>query len=125
MFAAAADSTNLRMELVAVIQGLLQLKEPCEIVLVSDSDYVCDGLTTWLPKWKKNGWKTSAGDPVKHLDLWMELDRLSAIHLVRIERPKSNRDIQLNARVDELANRAATTRDTSQLTYLREDQPRR
>lgn len=113
-------STNLRMELVAVVKGLQHLKETCEVELVSDSEYIADGLTKWLPNWKKHQWKTSEGNPVKNLDLWMELDNLVSTHEIQVGRPQSNREIQLNARVDGLANRAAIQHCGTSLIYIRE-----
>lgn len=120
MFGSETESTNLRMELMAVVSGLRHLKKSCHVVLVSDSDYICDGLTRWLSKWKQHEWKTSAGDPVKNLDLWMELDRLVTTHRVNARRPESPREFLLNARVDELANRAAVAKASNDLTYLNE-----
>jgi ribonuclease HI len=79
-------STNNRMELTAAVQGLLPLKRPTVVELVTDSVYVGSGLSEWLPKWKQQGWKrTEKGKlvPVKNEDLWRELDRLASIHTIR------------------------------------------
>ena len=70
LFGAEPQTTNNRMELRAAIEALRALKEPCHVVVVTDSRYLRDGITKWLPNWKKNGWKTSAKDPVKNRDLW-------------------------------------------------------
>lgn len=113
-------STNLRMEIVAVIKGIQRLKEPCDVTLYTDSDYVYDGLTRWLASWKKQGWKTSSRDPVKNLDLWMELDKLLVSHRVKVEHPTTDQEIQLNARVDQFANKAATTQVGSDISYFRQ-----
>jgi ribonuclease HI len=89
------------------------------VLLISDSDYVCDGISKWLSGWKTRGWKTSEGDPVKNMDLWMQLNDLLARHRVNVSRPETQVALQLNARVDQLANKAATTRVTAPLTYFR------
>ena len=71
------ETTNNRMELTAVISALAALKTSCDISLYTDSKYVMDGITRWLPNWKKNGWKTSnKKSPVKNVDLWQRLDEL-------------------------------------------------
>ena len=75
-----AETTNNRMELMAVIQALSALKRPCDVILTSDSTYVLKGIQEWMPSWKKRGWKTAAKKPVKNVDLWKLLD-LSLIHI--------------------------------------------
>lgn len=77
------ETTNNRMELRAVIEGLRALKQPCEVVLVTDSRYVHDGIQKWLPNWKRKGWVTAGKDPVKNRDLWEELDALASRHAVK------------------------------------------
>ena len=72
----AAQTTNNRMELTAVIEALQALKRPCRITLWLDSEYVRKGITEWLPGWKAKGWKTAARQPVKNVDLWQQLDAL-------------------------------------------------
>lgn len=119
MVGAEPRSTNLRMEIMAVVQGLECLKEPCDVHLVSDSDYVCDGIGKWLSRWKAHGWKSSGGDPVKHIDLWTRLDDLLAIHRIQVLRPETKVDLKLNARVDALANDAAIRQVKSRLTYVK------
>jgi ribonuclease HI len=79
-----ARTTNNRMELRAVIEGLEAIGEPAEVGLVSDSEYVVKGLTLWLPGWKRRGWRTTSG-PVKNPDLWQALDRLASHHDLRAE----------------------------------------
>lgn len=75
---AEAETTNNRMELTAVIEALKALKKECNITLYTDSRYVMDGITQWLPNWKKNNWRTSnKKSPVKNIDLWQELDSLA------------------------------------------------
>lgn len=82
---AEVDTTNNRMELIAAVRGLSQLKRPTRVELVTDSVYVGTGLSEWLPKWKAQGWKRKEKGrlvPVKNEDLWRELDRLAATHTV-------------------------------------------
>jgi len=97
------DTTNNRMELMAVIQGLDALQRACTVRVVTDSKYVLQGVTQWLQQWKKNGWKTSARKPVKNQDLWQRLDRLVARHKVRWEWVKGHAGHVENERADELA----------------------
>ena len=75
-------TTNNRMELLAVIEALNSLKEPCDIHLYSDSQYMKNGITQWIFNWKKNNWKASSGKPVKNQDLWIALDQAIARHKV-------------------------------------------
>jgi ribonuclease HI len=70
------ETTNNRMEMMAVIVALRALKRPCDVVLHLDSQYVLKGITEWLSGWKARGWKTASKEPVKNVDLWQELDRL-------------------------------------------------
>jgi ribonuclease HI len=84
---AEPDTTNNRMELMAVIQGLASLKRRCEVELVTDSQYVGKGITEWMPKWKSQGWRRREGQqfkPVVNLDLWQELDALLQRHSVKV-----------------------------------------
>ena len=77
------ETTNNRMELMAVIKGLEALKEPCEVNLYSDSAYVINAITeNWLENWKSIGWKTANKKPVKNIDLWQDLDKLLSVHKV-------------------------------------------
>ena len=75
-------TTNNQMELTAVVEALKVLKRPCRVTVYTDSRYVQQGITQWLAKWKKNGWKTSAKEPVKNRELWEALDRLAQEHQV-------------------------------------------
>jgi ribonuclease HI len=104
---AEADTTNNRMELTAAIQGLEALKEPCTVTLYTDSQYVRQGITEWLPNWKARGWRTANKKPVKNQDLWQELDRLSAIHQITWEWVKGHAGNPLNERCDFLAGQAS------------------
>jgi ribonuclease HI len=99
----ADNSTNNRMELSAVIEGLKRLDRRCEVFLVADSKYVLDGLRSWLHAWKKNGWKKSDKKPVKNQDLWMELDELKKRHKIRYTWVKGHNDHEENERVDKMA----------------------
>ncbi len=75
-----ANTTNNRMELTGAIRGLEELKRPCEVTLVTDSQYVMKGITEWMVNWKKRGWKTAAKEPVKNADLWqLRMNRSVAI----------------------------------------------
>jgi ribonuclease HI len=103
----AADTTNNRMELTAAIEGLRALKEPCNVEVVTDSEYVKNGITTWIHGWKRNGWKTAAKKPVVNQDLWMELDRTANGHQVQWTWTKGHADHGDNNRADELATQAA------------------
>lgn len=77
-----ARTTNSRMELTAAINGLRALKERCEVELITDSQYVKQGITEYLPRWRTNGWRTSGGKAVQNQDLWQELDELIQPHVI-------------------------------------------
>lgn len=77
------DSTNNIMELTAVIEGMKALKEKCEIDIFTDSKYIVDAVSEWLPNWQRNGWKTSAGKPVKNVELWREIVELKGFHKIK------------------------------------------
>ena len=112
MFGSSPQTTNNRMELTAAIEGLRAIKESCKVEVVTDSQYVKNGITTWIQGWKRNGWKTSAKKPVVNQDLWVELDELVANHKIRWTWTKGHADHEDNNRCDELATRAA--RDQSE-----------
>lgn len=99
-----SQTTNNRMELRAAIEALSVLKESCDVGLTTDSTYVRDGITQWLPKWKRNGWRTAAGKPVKNQDLWQALDEQVARHTVTWHWVKGHSGHPDNERADELAN---------------------
>ena len=101
------QTTNNRMELMAAIEGLGALTEPCQVEVVTDSEYVKNGITTWIHSWKKNGWKTAAKKPVVNQDLWMELEQATAGHDIRWTWTKGHANHEDNNRCDELATRAA------------------
>jgi len=98
------NTTNNRMELQAAIEGLRALKEPCQVILTTDSVYVKDGITKWLPNWKQRGWKTSAKKPVKNVELWQQLDQLNQTHQVQWQWVKGHSGHRENDIADELAN---------------------
>ena len=89
LFGGEAETTNNRMELTAVIEGLKALKRTSCVEICTDSQYVKNGMQSWIHGWKKNGWKTSAKQPVKNEDLWRELDRLAAARFGAHYRPDS------------------------------------
>ena len=98
------STTNNRMELTAVIEGLRTLNRACEITIVTDSTYVKDGITKWITNWKRNGWRTKARKPVKNQDLWEALDAELSTHDVSWEWVKGHAGHPGNERADELAN---------------------
>lgn len=98
-------TTNNRMELMAAIEGLAAVKESCEVVLTTDSQYVRQGITQWIFNWKKNGWKTSAKKPVVNVDLWKRLDEECRRHKVEWHWVKGHSGHRENEIADCLANR--------------------
>src|SRR5210317_733746 len=100
-----AQTTNNRMELMAAIRALESLKRPCSVQLTTDSSYVRNGITEWLPSWKKRGWKTAAKKPVKNADLWQRLEQAVQRHEVAWHWVKGHSGHPENERADELANR--------------------
>lgn len=105
LFGGAADTTNNRMELMAAIEGLRALTAPCKVVLTTDSQYVRQGILSWLANWKKNGWKTANKKPVKNADLWKQLDVLSKQHDVEWRWVKGHSGHRENDIADTLANK--------------------
>ena len=97
------DTTNNRMELMAAISALEALKEPCDATLHTDSQYVRQGITLWMPNWVRRGWKTAGGDPVKNRDLWERLNVAAAAHKVDWRWVKGHNGDPDNERVDQLA----------------------
>lgn len=98
------DTTNNRMELQAVISALSALKRPCKVRITTDSRYVMQGLTQWLPNWQKNGWKTADRKPVKNADLWQRLQEEVSRHQVDWSWTKGHNGHPGNERADALAN---------------------
>ena len=101
------DTTNNRMELMAAIAALEALREPCDVILTTDSQYVRQGILDWLANWIRRGWKTAGGDPVKNRDLWERLQAAAAPHAVDWRWVKGHNGHPENERVDELARIAA------------------
>lgn len=101
-------TTNNRMELQAAISALRALNQPCHISLFTDSQYVKNGITTWIKGWKRKGWLTATKEPVKNEDLWRQLDELAARHTIEWHWLKGHAGHPLNERCDELARRAIT-----------------
>jgi ribonuclease HI len=100
-----SETTNNRMELTAVIEGLLALKRPCEVKVTSDSTYVLKGVQEWMPNWKKRGWKTASKQPVKNVDLWQKLDAVIGEHKIDWRWVKGHSGHRENEIADQLANR--------------------
>nr|TFG51401.1 MAG: ribonuclease HI [Hyphomicrobiales bacterium] len=99
-------TTNNRMELKAAIEGLSALNAPSSVVLYTDSRYVMDGLTKWLPRWKANGWKTANKKPVKNEDLWRMLDDAASCHKIEWQWVQGHSGDAGNERADWLARSA-------------------
>jgi ribonuclease HI len=99
-----ADTTNNRMELMAVIKALEALKRRCTVVVHTDSQYVKKGMTEWIANWKRRGWQTADKKPVKNADLWRELDELVARHDLSWRWVRGHAGDPGNERADELAN---------------------
>ena len=109
-FGGEPDTTNNRMELLAVIEGLKALTQSSCVKIISDSKYVLQGLEDWMPKWKKYGWQRKArstNKPVKNVDLWQELDRLASLHKLTFQHVLGHSGHPFNERCDELASLAA------------------
>jgi len=104
LFGGEPATTNNRMEMTAVIRALESLKRACDVDLYTDSQYVRNGIKSWIHGWKKNGWKTSDRKPVKNEDLWRELDALAARHSIRWHWVKGHAENPGNLRADALAN---------------------
>jgi len=105
LYGGEANTTNNRMELMAAIEGLSALKEPCVVELTTDSQYVLKGVTEWLSGWKRNGWKTAAKQPVKNADLWQRLDEQNQRHQVQWHWVRGHTGHRENEIADTLANR--------------------
>jgi len=97
------ETTNNRMELMAVICGLEQLKMHCEVEVFSDSTYVLKGISEWLPGWKERGWRTADKKPVKNADLWQRLEAAAARHTITWTWVRGHNGHELNEQADALA----------------------
>lgn len=107
LFGGEPETTNNRMELRAAIEGLAALKRPCRVELYTDSQYVKNGINSWMDNWKRNGWRTAQRKPVKNAELWRQLDELSRRHDIRWHWVKGHAGHAGNELADELANRGA------------------
>lgn len=103
----ARETTNNRMELTAAIEALNALKKPCHVTLSTDSRYVMDGLTKWVPGWRRNGWRTADKKPVKNVELWQALIEAAARHRVEWQWVRGHAGHPENERADRLASEAA------------------
>lgn len=104
LYGGEPNTTNNRMELMAAIQALEALKQPCQVRLNIDSKYVLQGITEWLPNWKKRQWKTATGHPVKNEDLWQRLDTITLKHAIEWVWIKGHSGDVGNELADQLAN---------------------
>lgn len=102
------QTTNNRMELTAAVEGLDSLKEKCAVEIITDSEYVKNGITQWIHGWKRNGWKTASRKPVVNQDLWEALDRAVSSHQTEWVWTKGHASHEDNNRADELASEAAS-----------------
>jgi ribonuclease HI len=107
IYGSEPQTTNNRMELQAAVSGLRALRTACEVEVVTDSQYVKNGITEWIHGWKRNGWRNAKKEPVKNQDLWQELDAASSQHSLTWTWTKGHADHADNNRADELATRAA------------------
>lgn len=100
------STTNNRMELLAAIKGLEALTRPCKVRLVTDSQYVRNGITQWITNWKRNNWRTASRTPVKNADLWERLDKAASRHDIKWQWVKGHSGHPENERADALARSA-------------------
>lgn len=105
LFGGQANTTNNRMEMLAVIEALKLLKRPCRVNLYTDSQYVMKGMTEWLAGWKTRRWLTAAKQPVKNSDLWQQIDALAQFHQIHWHWVRGHQGDAGNERADQLANR--------------------
>ncbi|HEX7360146.1 MAG TPA: ribonuclease HI [Bryobacteraceae bacterium] len=108
------QTTNNRMEITAAIEGLKRLKETCSVEIVTDSEYLKNGITKWIQGWKRNGWMSREKQPVKNQDLWKALDELVSAHQMQWKWTKGHASHEDNNRCDELATRAARQQISSE-----------
>jgi ribonuclease HI len=105
LYGGDVSTTNNKMELTAAIMALKEIKEPCEIILYTDSKYVLQGIEEWIHNWKKRGWRGANKKPVKNIDLWKELDELRDKHNIKWNWVKGHSGDPGNETADLLANR--------------------
>lgn len=104
LFGGEEYTTNNRMELMAVVQGLLALNRACQVVICTDSQYVKNGMEKWIHNWKKNGWQTANKQKVKNEDLWQQLDQLAQQHQIQWQWVRGHTGHTENELADKLAN---------------------
>lgn len=109
LFGGEAMTTNNRMELTAVIETLAALKRGCRVAIYTDSEYVRNGITTWIHGWKQRGWRTADKKPVKNVELWQRLEALAAQHEVQWHWVRGHTGDPGNERADALANQGVAT----------------
>lgn len=109
IFGGEKNTTNNQMELTAAINAFKALIKPCDVTLYTDSNYVIKGISEWRAGWKKKGWKTASGAPVKNVELWKELDLLVQQHSVSWNWVKGHSGNPGNERADQLANKGIAT----------------
>lgn len=115
LFGGAEHTTNNRMELVAVIEGLKALKRSCQVRIVTDSQYVKLGVEQWMSGWKRKGWRTASGKPVANQDLWQALDSVMQPHQIQWSWVRGHTGHPENERADQLANRGVLNLKGSEL----------
>ena len=99
-------TTNNRMELLAPIKAIKRIKEKSEIIVYTDSTYLKNGITDWIKKWEKNGWKSSSNQPIKNKDLWLELNKLCSDHAISWIWVEGHSNNEFNNLADKLATQA-------------------
>lgn len=109
LFGGEPSSTNNRMEMTAAIMALQALKEPCDVKILTDSKYLRDGITKWMENWKRRGWITAEGSPVKNQELWREIDRLCSVHNVTWKWVPGHKGVRGNEKADFLAMKGRKT----------------
>lgn len=105
------ETTNNRMELTAVIEALSAVKRPVPMTIYLDSQYVKNGIDSWIAGWKRKGWRTASGQPVKNVDLWKKLDELVSAHDIDWQWVKGHAGEEGNEKADELANRGVPVKN--------------
>jgi ribonuclease HI len=118
-------TTNNRMELTAAVRGLQALKEPCDVSITTDSEYLRNGITSWIRRWKANGWKTAAKTPVINRDLWEMLDEQVSRHRTSWNWTKGHAGHADNNRCDDLATAAARDQSAGERALAPRDRPGR
>ena len=109
-----AETTNNRMELTAAVRALAALTRPCAVEFHTDSQYMRNGITSWIGKWRQNGWRTANKKPVENQDLWMQLYDMTQQHTIDWKWVRGHAGNQYNERVDQLATRAREQRISSE-----------